>query len=100
MEADTLARAYATLASLKANLPVAWNLSVGYLNDYIRALDHLEQLGVDVTEFRIPAAYINDEGVDRDYLLVKLNAILTYFELRTQRPEQPIKQIGFRPPGR
>jgi hypothetical protein len=114
---DTLIRIYSTLKSLRANLPnIHVNNSMEWpqLQVYIDALDKLETLGVDVSDFRIPpdmlknervqANSINDETVDtgrssvtEGYLKTKLDALLTYFDLNTDKSSGKT-QIGFQAP--
>jgi hypothetical protein len=112
---DKLARAYGTLKALKANIPEWSPVSHLFVIDFHRALDHLAALGVDVEEFRIDpkqvkpritssnsitgeVSYSDEPEVDRHYLLTKLDSVLTYFELITIQPQQPIRQLGFRTP--
>jgi hypothetical protein len=114
-QADTLARAYATLEALRKNIPEGYHIPAVYVTEYHRALDHLQSLGVDVAEFRVPpeevqrratsanartgqVRYRDQPEVRRDFLLVKLDTILRYFELITVQPEQPIRRLGFRTP--
>jgi len=52
---DKLARACARLKSLKENLPPQEkHIAESYATEFHSALDSLEQLGIDVGEFRLP----------------------------------------------
>ena len=109
---DKMARAYARLVSLKANLPDDIRIREPFVVEYHDAIGHLEDLGFNLAEFKIPAAhvqpietggnYLTDETyysteryVERSYFLTKLSAVLSYFELSTKRTEA---SIGFRSP--
>ena len=115
---DTLARAYATLLSLRGNIDQMGDIVLeNYVHDYHKALDKLEAIGIEASEFCIPdsdlkprdmavRAYVNGERVspprfskekyiDKSLILTKLDAILGYFEIITT--EKPGK-MGFRTP--
>ena len=113
---DALARAYATLSSLRNNIAQMDYIVVSekYVHEYHKALDKLETIGIDASEFRIPDSelkhqdtavpmYVGGERispykpseekyVDKPFILTKLDAILGYFEIITS--EKP-KKIGF-----
>ena len=112
---DTLARAYVTLSSLRKNIDQMADYKGKVLETYVRefhtVLDRLEGIGVDVSEFRIPDSvvkpliraswledgrshhsYSDEKYVDKSFILIKLDAILGYFEIITS--EKP-KRIGF-----
>jgi hypothetical protein len=111
---DKLLRAYARLSSLKENLPQ--NLvPETFVTEYHEALKHVEDLGFDVDEFKVPAHlveptvtsfnYVSGEKhysttryVDRDFLMTKLSAALSYFQLSIQSRETPssTQTIGFK----
>lgn len=113
---DVLARAYATLSSLRKNIDQMTALvPETYLREFHAMLDRLEGIGIDVSEFRIPdsevkpkvtsvspvnyiggggghVSYSKEKYVDKPYILTKIDAILGYFEIITS--EKP-KRIGF-----
>ena len=111
---DALARAYAMLSSLRNNIAqMDYNVPEKYVREFHTALDRLEGIGKEVSEFRIPdsalkpkpgaSMYVEgkeifsskgDICVERPFILTKLDAILGYFEIITS--EEP-KKIGFRP---
>lgn len=113
---DKLLRAYARLSSLKENLPN--NLIPETLvAEYHAALNHLEELGFDIAEFKIPANlvtptltsfnYISGDRhysdiryVDRDFFMIKLSAAVSFFQLSMQSQESPTasRTIGFKGP--
>lgn len=119
---DKLARAYSRLRSLRANLPENARSLVEeyYVVDYHEVLQHLDDLGIDVSEFRVPDTLINpipvaasvthpwartgkpsftysqERYVNRNILMSKIDAVLGYFELITEKPDEPQKRIGFR----
>lgn len=113
---DKIARAYARLVSLKDNLP-EWQVPETYAIEYHEALKHLEDLGFDIGEFKIPASmvkpivtggnyithevrYSDDRFVERAYFKTKLDAVIGYFALRVQQRSgpEPQREIGFRGP--
>jgi hypothetical protein len=102
-QSDKLARAYARLRALKENMPQYRFVNVFFVQEYHEALKHLEGLGFDVAEFKVPDHHITrttilsgrSHVVPRSLLLTKLDAVLAYFELVTQKP--PVT-IGFKPP--
>jgi hypothetical protein len=106
---DKLKRAYARLKALKENLPSTPYIPQAYIEEHHGALDHLEQIGHDIREFRIPQHLIriiplgtnpktglqeftNEVQVERSIFLVKLDAVLSYFA-----KEGDERVIGFRP---
>jgi hypothetical protein len=120
MEEDTqdiFIRAYARLTSLKKNIDqINTGVSETYVNEYHTVLNKLEEVGIEVSEFRIPdslvkprvtssqknystgvshLSYSNGKYIDKSFLLTKLDAILGYFEIITSK--EP-RKIGFRKP--
>ena len=111
---DTLARAYAMLQGLKNNIAgLTWVAEI-YVTEYHMALDMLESVGIDTTQFRISASkvrprvtasysrggethrtYSQEKYIPKELLLAKLDGILIYFEIATA--EKP-RKIGFSPP--
>lgn len=107
---DTIIRAYALLSALRRNVDqpsIAEYNSIkdSYVEEYHDALHLLEETGMNVSHFRIPASelqpspngysYSKEKYVRKSYFLSKLDAILMYFELRTSEPK---KTMGFSPP--
>lgn len=111
---DELARAYAMLSSLRKNIGemTAYNVPETYVSEFHSVLDRLGNIGIDVSEFRIPdsevapeitswntlngeATYSDEKYVERSFILTKLDAVLSYFEIITS--EKP-KKMGFSAP--
>lgn len=109
---DILARAYATLSSLRKNIDrMTTSLAPEiYVREFHTVLDRLEGIGIDVSEFHIPeslvkprvmsvslegTSYSEEKYVDKSFILTKLDAILAYFEIITS--EKP-RKLGFSPP--
>lgn len=112
-EEDALARAYARLSALRKNIGkmVDYLVLETYVQEFHAVLDRIEGIGIDVSEFRIPASevepriraswmegntskheYFEEKYIDKSFILTKLDAILGYFEIITS--EKP-KRIGF-----
>lgn len=110
---DKLARAYATLSSLRKNIGemVDYLVLERYVQEFHAVLGRIEGIGIDVSEFRIPDpevkpritaswlegdvskhSYSGENYVDKSFILTKIDAILGYFEILTS--EKP-KRIGF-----
>jgi hypothetical protein len=110
---DALARAYATLSSLRKNIgEITTGVRETYVHEFHSVLDKLENIGIDVSEFRIPdseiaivvrsfntltgvKSYSDEKYVDKPFILTKLDAILGYFEITMS--EKP-RSIGFHTP--
>jgi len=112
---DAIIRAYALLSSLRKNVDQPSideynSIKSSYVEEYHKALSLLEEIGVDVSHFRIPdselkprllmassqgSTYSEEQYVRKSFFLSKLDAIITYFELRTSEPK---KSMGFSPP--
>jgi hypothetical protein len=107
---DELARSYAMLSSFRKNIDQIYDVTTKYVNEYHNVLTKLEGMGINISEFRIPDSevtkrvtggsyitgekwYSDEKYVDRAYFLIKLDAVLSYFEIITS--EKP-KRIGFR----
>lgn len=111
---DILRRVYAKLAAQRDVLAASHEkqLPSRYVAEYHAALAGLAQLGFDVEEFKVAAGHLRPKGfegrypyfgspfeeqyVDRDLLLMRIKAVLGYFELSSSA-EEP-RPIGFRPP--
>lgn len=106
---DKLARAYATLSSLRKNIDQVYDVTPRYVAEFHSVLTNLEKIGINLSEFRIPDSeikprvaslnyltgetrYTEEKYVDKSYLLFKIDAILSYFEIVTA--EKP-RRIGF-----
>ena len=111
---DTLARAYATLKSLRNNIAEMTTVRDTYVNEFHSVLIRLQSIGIGVSEFWIPNSevapivqsiqtltfdnrpsgptYSEEKYVDKPYILTKIDAILGYFEIITA--EKP-RRIGF-----
>ena len=114
---DALARALAMLKSLRKNIEqmTASSVSETYVREFHAVLDRLESVGINVSEFRIPDSavqpiidrpitnvrgevrkhYSKEKYVDKSFMLIKLDAILGYFEIITSEKPQ---RIGFHTP--
>jgi hypothetical protein len=95
---DVLNRAYATISSLRQNLPERFYVSQPYVDEYHRAIEKLANEGLDLGEFRVPAGelrrrpmvhntidgtteYGRVAEVERSLFLVKIDAVLAYLKL-------------------
>ena len=111
---DELTRAYVKLSSLRKSIAqMSFPIPEKYVHEFHTALDKLESIGVDVSEFRIPdsevkpqtiaSAYVNGKkmwsneviSVERSFILLKLDEILGYLAIITS--EKPTK-MGYRTP--
>ena len=111
---DALIRAYAMLSSLRKNIEQLSGVEEKYVNEFHIVLDKLEKIDISVSEFRISDSevqprvtmtkfgsggaehsYSDEKYVDKALILVKLDALLNYFEIITA--EKP-RKIGFRNP--
>jgi hypothetical protein len=105
---DKLRRAFARLNSIRKNLPDTSEIDEQLAKEYAAALLHLEELGFDVEEFKIPqdwmyhpwtshnsitghTTYAKRLVLKRDLFVTKLDAVLEYFTTTTSRAT-----IGFR----
>jgi len=108
---DLIKRSYASLVSLKDNLPDRVHVKEDYVLEYHKNLDKLEECGFNVAEFRIPdtqlkrlvssfnyrtgaKTYKDYRAVEKSFLLLKLNALLNYFTLNQN--DSGKTKIGFR----
>jgi hypothetical protein len=111
---DELIRAYAMLSSLRKNIEQKSSpIPEKYVHEYHTVLDRLEGMGIDISEFRIPDSEVKSHtvasmyirgnkqwsteviGVEKSFILYKIDAILGYFEIISS--EKP-KRIGFHTP--
>lgn len=96
-------KAYSYLVSLKETLPNNDPIHERYANTYNNQIDRLIGLGFkDLEEFRVPSHEIKhsqiastmfskEKYVDRNFLLMKINAILNFFNVSSED-----KEIGFK----
>ena len=116
---DILARAYATLSSLRKNIAetASHNVPEKYVDEFHTVLNKLEGIGLDIAEFHIPDSgvapidvsgpivvsldsgnrltpphYSEEKYVDKSFILMKLDAILGYFEIILSEKQ---RKIGF-----
>jgi hypothetical protein len=106
-DADKLARAYAHLTAIRKTVVDmgAANIVVGsgMVEQYADALLHLQDIGQDVDEFKLPDDRIEytDTGkpyVDRPLFLARLVAIIGYFQLTQGQAPNVIGFKGSRKP--
>ncbi|MGA2966828.1 MAG: hypothetical protein ABSD64_11495 [Terriglobales bacterium] len=110
-----IVKAYALLSSLKQNLPNTFEVTKEWVDDYHSILDSVEkETGESLEEFRIPdgelhrqvtggnyrtgiTTYGKNIVVQRARFMLKVDAVLGYFQFQT--PSPPDKQpIGFKKP--
>ncbi len=102
-----LAQAYAMLLSLRKNIDqMSYNVLERYVREFHTVLTKLEDIGIDVSEFRIPDSevtrrikysnilsggeeYTKEKYVYKTYLLTKIDALIGYLEITTS--EKPKK---------
>lgn len=102
-------KTFATLTSLKQNLPTNRSVDMKYIEMYHEELDRLLTLGIDhLEDFRIPSAqmksefvggnyvtgemnYSSDKYVEREFFMTKLDAVLSFFQLNENE-----NTIGFK----
>ncbi len=101
--ADRLARAYAQLTAIKGNVgPKDWWIGSAMIDEYNGALDHLDAIGFDLDDFRLPNVRLEISEttgrptIDTNIFLTKLDSLLTYFQLLQQTEQKG--PIGFRGP--
>jgi hypothetical protein len=107
-ESSEIKKAYVNLISLKKNIP-QYQIKEKYVDMYHTEIDRLIKLGLqDLEEFKIPEneitprvtssnmmtnekTYSSERYVEREIFLIKLDAILSYFEVAQSQTE-----IGFK----
>ena len=99
---NNIKKSYAFLISLKETIPSDSLIHERFANTYNEQVERLIKLGFDdLEEFKIPSHEIKhsqiatnmfseERFVDRNFLLMKINAILNFFSVSTED-----KQIGF-----
>lgn len=107
MNQDRLFRVRARLIGLRQSLsgqPVT-PVPETYVNEFHEALSHLEAIGIDVSEFKIPASQLRAGGRGKTakmerhvapfFFLARLDASLAYLELAAQVLEDSRRPLGF-----
>jgi hypothetical protein len=108
---DEIAKAYASLSSIKVNAPNTFSVDQSWVDDFHSALDKVEEsTGLSLQEFRIPQSDMHREKSGGNYLtgetfysgrtviertrfMLKLDAVLSYFTFQKDIPTKG--QIGF-----
>lgn len=111
---DKILRAYTRLIALKKNLPSGHDIHEKYVKEYHKIINTLStEANTSLGEFKIPTAEIKPIWTGSNYLtgenfysegnyrerilfLSKLNALLSYFQIKYLSQEKP--DIGFTPP--
>jgi len=102
LDQDKILRAYTRLKGIKDNLPEKTSIRVHHVTDYHDIINSLEkELDLSLSEFRIPETEIFETQLTikvcmKSFFMSKLDALLSYFELRFLSAEEP--EIGFNPP--
>jgi hypothetical protein len=109
---DQILRAYATITSMKANVPERPQIEERWVIEFNGAIEKLEKsLSIDLQEFKVPQdalkrfvascnSLTNDvtylEGIwcERAILMQKLDSVLVYF---TGLQDREDNKIGFHP---
>ncbi len=86
---DPILRAYANLKAVRDNLPDKNVFQEGLYAMFNGALDELQQVGVDVREWRLPSGAVGNTHAKE--FAARIDAILMYFSFQTQKTT-----IGFR----
>lgn len=107
---DEIAKAYTLLSSIKANVPTNFEVDQSWVDDYHAALEQVENAtGLSLREYRVSHADMHRETTGGNYLtgevfysgrtvversrfMMKVDAVLGYFTLKTEPKKQ---QIGF-----
>jgi hypothetical protein len=111
-DGDQILRAYATITSIRANVPERHEVEARWVNEFNAAIAKLEKsLGIDLQEFKVPqdalkryvascnsltsdVTYLEGLWCERAILMQKLDSVLVYF---TGLEDREDKKIGFRP---
>ena len=112
-----LFEAYSRLKSLRQNVPNG-PIRTQFVDEFHQILDSLEEAsGTDLRNFRIPASeirpvitgsnyvtretYYSDKPYcDYNFFVMKVDGVLTMFELFVSSSSGAKTPIGFRPPGK
>jgi hypothetical protein len=109
---DQILRAYATITSMKANVPERPQIEERWVIEFNTAIEKLEKsLGIDLEEFKVPqdalkrfvascnsltndVTYLEGLWCERAILMQKLDSVLVYF---TGLQDRDDNKIGFHP---
>ena len=109
---DQILRAYATITSIRANVPERHEVEERWVKEFNVAIAKLEKsLGVDLEEFKVPqdalkrfvascnsmtndVTYLEGLWCERAILMQKLDSVLVYF---TGLEDREDNKIGFHP---
>jgi len=109
---DQILRAYATITSMRANVPERPQIEERWVNEFNAAIEKLERsLGIDLQEFKVPrdalkrfvascnsltndVTYLEGQWCERAILMQKLDSVLVYF---TGLEDRDDNKIGFHP---
>ena len=109
---DQILRAYATITSIRANVPERHEVEERLVKEFNLAIAKLEKsLGIDLEEFKVPqdalkrfvascnsmtndVTYLEGLWCERAILMQKLDSVLVYF---TGLQDQEDNKIGFHP---
>jgi len=106
-----LAKSLSLLAALKNNLPQKYGVRARFVEEFNSALGELERIsGEDLKEFKVPddevkprllsvdmggsRKYSSERYCDKDFISMKVDAVLGYFTLILQSDEKETK-LGF-----
>ena len=109
---DQILRAYATITSMRANVPERPHIEERWVNEFNTAIEKLEKsLDIDLQEFKVPqdalkrfvascnsltgdVTYLDGLWCERAILMQKLDSVLVYF---TGLEDREDNKIGFHP---
>jgi len=109
---DQILRAYATITSIRTNVPERHEVEERWVKEFNVAIAKLEKsLGIDLEEFKVPqdalkrfvascnsmtndVTYLEGLWCERAILMQKLDSVLVYF---TGLQDQEDNKIGFHP---
>ena len=109
---DQILRAYATITSIRANVPERHEVEERWVKEFNVAIAKLEKsLGIDLEEFKVPqdalkrfvascnsmtndVTYLEGQWCERAILMQKLDSVLVYF---TGLEDREDNKIGFHP---
>ena len=109
---DQILRAYATITSMKANVPERPQIEERWVIEFNNAIEKLEKsLSIDLQEFKVPqdalkrfvascnsltndVTYLEGLWCERAILMQKLDSVLVYF---TGLQDREDNKIGFHP---
>jgi hypothetical protein len=86
---DPILRAYANLKAVRDNLGPGLVYQESHYKMFNRALDELQQAGIDVSEWRLPSGAVGVTHASE--IKARIDAILMYFNVSQEKTP-----IGFR----